>query len=60
MNSNHTAVSSWLIINRDRKNMTQYDLADKTGITRGTISNYENGYITPSPSAMEKLARSLK
>ncbi|OIJ22034.1 transcriptional regulator [Anaerobacillus alkalidiazotrophicus] len=41
---------------RKRKKLTQEDLAKKLKTTKGTVSNYENGYSTPSNELLKDLA----
>lgn len=35
------------------------ELAEKTGIGRSTLYNYENGKSSPTMDAMEKIAKAL-
>ena len=44
---------------RISQNMTQKELAEKTGITQADISRIENGMRNPSLSMMKKLANGL-
>lgn len=44
---------------RDVINMTRQKLADKCGITYGTISNYETGDATPSLLNAQAIAEAL-
>ncbi|WP_042472884.1 helix-turn-helix domain-containing protein [Bacillus ndiopicus] len=48
-----------LKIARKAKKMTQEQLANKVQTTKGTISNYENGYSTPSNEMLVLLANTL-
>ncbi len=41
---------------RKNRKMTQYDLADATGISRVTITRYENGTRTPTIDNLTTLA----
>lgn len=41
---------------RKSKNMTQDDLANKLGVSRSTISCYENGTRTPTSEGYEEIA----
>lgn len=41
---------------RTQSSMTQKHLADKLGITKATVSYYENGERAPSPEILVKLA----
>lgn len=40
--------------------LTQTDLAEKTGSLQKSISRYENGEAMPSLATLEKLAKALK
>lgn len=48
-----------LKIARKSKKLTQEQLALKIQTTKGTISNYENGYSTPSNEMLVLLANTL-
>lgn len=48
-----------LKIARKSKKLTQEQLALKVQTTKGTISNYENGYSTPSNEMLVLLAKTL-
>lgn len=39
--------------------MTQQDLAEETGINRTSISEYENGHVTPDLDNLLKLMKAL-
>jgi transcriptional regulator with XRE-family HTH domain len=41
---------------REQRKLTQEDLARKVNVTKGTISNYENGHSTPSNDMLNTLA----
>lgn len=41
---------------REARGLTKTDLADHTGVSVSSISQYESGNITPSPSSIESLA----
>jgi transcriptional regulator with XRE-family HTH domain len=41
---------------RKAKGYTQEELASKVNVTKGTISNYENGHSTPSNEMLKDLA----
>ncbi|HFK1524033.1 TPA: helix-turn-helix transcriptional regulator [Bacillus cereus] len=45
---------------RKQKNLTQEELAKKIKTTKGTISNYENGYSAPSNEVLSALADVLE
>lgn len=47
-------------IARVELDLTQTDLAKKTGSLQKSISRYENGEAVPSLSTLEKLAKALK
>ena len=44
---------------RERKVLTQQELARKAGITRATLSRLEGGAENPYPSTIRKLAHAL-
>lgn len=44
---------------RSLYNLTQKDLADKIGVTKSTISNYENSYSVPPMSVIMKISDAL-
>lgn len=44
---------------RERRALTQQELADKAGITRVALARIETGGADPRPSTTRKLARSL-
>lgn len=44
---------------RQEKNLTQKQLAEKTGITQADISRLENGESNPSLSTLKRLAEGL-
>ena len=52
-------IGSRIIKARDQKNMTQEQLAAKTGILRNNISRIENGHHQPSLPILEKIAEGL-
>lgn len=45
---------------RKKKKITQEELAKKIRTTKATISNYENGYSSPSNELLKELADSLE
>jgi transcriptional regulator with XRE-family HTH domain len=46
---------------REQRGLTQRDLADRAGLTRETISNYERGERSDPPlSAITALAKALQ
>mgnify|MGYP002516718991 CR=1 FL=1 len=45
---------------RKQLNMTQFELADKTGISRSRINNYENGLREPDHDTTELFADFFK
>lgn len=49
-----------LKVARKSKKLTQEQLALQVQTTKGTISNYENGYSTPSNEMLVLLAKTLK
>ncbi len=44
---------------REEANMTQKDLAEKTGIAQGDISKLENGSSNPSVRTLQRIAEGL-
>ncbi|MBQ6518314.1 MAG: helix-turn-helix transcriptional regulator [Anaerolineaceae bacterium] len=44
---------------REKKNMTQTELAEKLGVTQGTISMWEIGLCNPTFGNLNKLAFEL-
>ncbi|WP_404407657.1 helix-turn-helix domain-containing protein [Jeotgalibacillus malaysiensis] len=53
-------LSERLKIARKRKKLTQLELANRVKTSKGTISNYENGYSTPSNEMLKELAMTLE
>lgn len=45
---------------RKRKGLTQQELADKAGITRGMVAKYETGASEPSLQTAFKMAQALE
>lgn len=45
---------------RKQHNLTQFELADKTGISRSRINNYENGFREPDFETTELFADFFK
>lgn len=45
---------------REKKGLTQKELAEKTGVTTEYISYLENGQRTPSLTLLENIAKVLK
>jgi transcriptional regulator with XRE-family HTH domain len=45
---------------RERKQLSQVELAVRAGVVRSYISGIENGYIVPSVETMEKIAQVLE
>lgn len=52
-------LSQRLKYSRKNKGLTQSELANRIKTTKGTISNYENGYSTPSNEMLISLANAL-
>ena len=44
---------------RNKQNMTQKELSDRTGITQADISRIENGTRNPSLSMVKRIAKGL-
>ena len=44
---------------RNEQNLTQQELADRTGINRSDISKIENGNANPSLKTMKRLAAAM-
>lgn len=53
------AFSDSLRREREKKNMTQQQLADKLGVTQAVISQYENGSTSPTVALAVKIAKEL-
>lgn len=45
---------------REKKNLSQGDVENRTGLLRCYISRVENGHTVPSVETLEKLARALE
>ena len=45
---------------REKKDMSQVDLATALGVDRAYISNIENGRMNPTLSTLEKIAGALE
>lgn len=45
---------------RKRKGMSIVELAEKADLSKSTISNIENGIVSPNMIQMENLAKSLE
>jgi len=45
---------------REKKNMSQGDIEQRTGLLRCYISRVENGYTVPAIETLEKMARALE
>ena len=52
-------VSQLLLDTRTRMNISQKELAQKTGITQANISKIENGHTVPSLPVLKRLADGL-
>jgi DNA-binding XRE family transcriptional regulator len=52
-------IKSDVLRKRIEKDMTQADLAHKTGIDQATISRLENGNYNPSIKFLERIAKGL-
>lgn len=44
---------------RDKKGLTDYKVADKSGVSRSTISEWKTGEHTPNLENLKKIAISL-
>lgn len=44
---------------RKELGMTQQDLADKCGVSKNTVYNYENGRVEPTKENIEKISKAL-
>lgn len=51
---------TWLIELRQKKSLSQEEVAKLCDTTQMTISNIENGIRRPSPNLAQKLAKVLK
>jgi transcriptional regulator with XRE-family HTH domain len=52
-------ISERIKIARNKRKLTQEELAKKVNTTKGTISNYENEYSKPSPEMIKDIADAL-
>lgn len=48
-----------MVVARKERNMTQKELAEKTGITQADISRIENGTRNPSLDMIKRLAKGM-
>lgn len=53
-------VETWIRDLRKAAGMTQEQLASKIGVTRATLSRYENGTIDPPMSQIERIVNALE
>lgn len=53
-------ISAWIKASRLNADMTQTDLGDALGVTKGNISAWENGRHEPSYSQLLKVAEATK
>lgn len=53
---NKVSVGKLIKENRDRLRLTQQELADKSGLSKGTIVNYETGKRSPTMENLAKIA----
>lgn len=60
MVAQNEGLRNWLKMYRARLNLTQADLAERTGVTRKTINSVENGIFVPSTVLALKLAQVLE
>lgn len=56
LNERLLLISNKIRTNRKRLGMTQQELANYLRIKKNSISNYENGYSTPSVRMLIKIA----
>ncbi len=49
----------WMIEAREKKSLTQMELAKQIGISHRTIGHFETGYRTPSIVFAKKVAKAL-
>ena len=49
-----------LMLAREIQNISGPKLAEKIGVTKQTISQYENGIISPSPENVMMIAKEMK
>lgn len=57
---NNKLFSEWLLQEMNKANLSQADLARITGLSTGAISNLINQVRSPSPEALNKIAKALK
>jgi transcriptional regulator with XRE-family HTH domain len=53
-------VASWIRANREKKSMSQQQLAERVGITQPIVSLWENGALNPNNDMLEKLSAVLE
>ncbi len=56
---NHEVTSSRLRLAMENKKMRAQELSDKSGVSKGSISQYVHGTYVPSPTSSEKLGQVL-
>lgn len=56
MNLKVSTISQRMIESRKKINLTQNDIAEKSGISRVSIGNYERGSRIPDADVLEKIA----
>lgn len=44
---------------RERKGLSQTELAERLGVTKATVSGYETGASSPTVSTLQKIAKAL-
>jgi len=55
----HPQFAAFLKEHRERRNLTQPELAQEIGVTKSNVYYWESGQGLPMPSALEPLARAL-
>jgi len=60
INKNIMVISDRLRAIRERKDLSQGDIEQRTGLKRCYVSRVENGHTVPSIETLEKLARALE
>ncbi len=55
----YTEIQEMIINERKKQNLTQKELAKRTGLSQSNISNIENGATRPTIDSLQKIAEAL-